>query len=73
MPPSSSAYVVPVVQAAVGIVGGSQLGDDHAVGKQKRDDEEDPPEELLVADGGSGGGGLGHEHHADHGQNNADE
>ena len=62
----------PVVEAAVRLVGGAQLGNDHAVGQQEGDDQQDPPEELLVADGGSRGRGLGHEHDADHGEDDAD-
>ena len=69
----AQAIADPVVNAAVTVIGGSQLGDDHAVGKQEREDQEDPPEELLVADGGSRSGGLAHEDDADDGRNDRQE
>ena len=69
----AQAIADPVVDAAVTVIGGPQLGDDHAVGEQEREDQEDPPEELLVADGGSGSGGLAHEDDADDGRDDRQE
>ena len=42
-------------------------------GRRESDNVEDRRGQSGSPFGGSGGGGLGHEHHADHGQNNADE
>ena len=69
----AQAIADPVVNAAVTVVGGSQLGNNHAVGKQEREDQEDPPEELLVANGSSRCGGLAHEDDANDGRNDRQE
>jgi len=69
----AQAIAHPVVNAALAVIGGAELGDDHAVREQEGQDQEDPPEELLVADGGSRSGGLANEDDADDGRNDRQE
>ena len=64
----AQAIAYPVVNATLAVIGGAELGDDHAVGKQEGQDQEDPPEELLVTNGSSGSGGLANEDDADDGR-----
>ena len=47
----AQAIAYPVVNAALAVIGGTELGDNHAVGKQEGQDQEDPPEELHVTHG----------------------
>ena len=69
----AQAIAYPVVNAALAVIGGAELGDDHAVRDQEGQDQEDPPEELLVANGGSRCGGLANEDDADDGRNDRKE
>lgn len=69
----AQAIAYPVVNAALAVIGGTELGDNHAVGKQEGQDQEDPPEELLVANGSSRSGGLANEDDADDGRNDRQE
>ena len=69
----AQAIAYPVVNAALAVIGGAELGDNHAIGKQEGQDQEDPPEELLVANGGSRCGGLANEDDADDGRNDRQE
>ena len=69
----AQAIAYPVVNAALAVIGGAELGDDHAVREQEGQDQEDPPEELLVADGSSRSGGLANEDDADDGRNDRQE
>ena len=69
----AQAITYPVVNAALAVIGGAELGNDHAIREQEGQDQEDPPEELLVANGSSGSGGLANEDDADDGRNDRQE
>ena len=69
----AQAIAYPVVNAALAVIGGAELGDNHAVREQEGQDQEDPPEELLVANGSSRSGGLANEDDADDGRNDRQE
>ena len=69
----AQAIAHPVVNAALAVIGGAELGDNHAIREQEGQDQEDPPEELLVANGSSRRGGLANEDDADDGRNDRQE